>query len=134
MLDLRGNGGGLVVAIDRLISWCFDHDVTIGVQKSRKGDQPEVAKGRKDRYTGKIVVLVDSRSASASEVTARVMQIEKRGTVIGDYCRRVMDVDEVRTLTRTRAGGWAIRLVSTSITVADLKRSDGQFEKWASRG
>lgn len=64
-----------------LISWCFDRPITISTKQTRKGADTDVAKGRKDAYAGQIVVLVDSRSASASEVTARVMQIEKRGTV-----------------------------------------------------
>jgi C-terminal processing protease CtpA/Prc len=127
VLDLRGNGGGLVVAIDMLVSWCFDHDVKIGVMKKRKGDEPEVAKGRKDPYTGKIVVLVDSRSASASEVTARVMQIEKRGTVIGDRSAGAVmtSMQFGHTLGQELGGVGSFAFYATSITVADLKMSDG---------
>ena len=103
------------------------HDVKIGIDKTRKGDRPEVAKGRKDPFTGKIVVLVDSRSASASEVTARVLQLEKRGTVIGDRTAgAVMTSIFLRhTLGHELGGVGAVAFYGTSITVADLKMADG---------
>jgi len=43
-----------------------------------------MAKTHGDRFDGKLVVLIDSGSASASELLARVVQLEKRGTVMGD--------------------------------------------------
>jgi C-terminal processing protease CtpA/Prc len=127
VLDLRGNGGGLVIAIDMLISWCFDRDVRIGVQKTRKGDEPEIAKGRKDGYAGRIVVLVDSRSASASEVTARVLQLEKRATVIGDRSAGAVMWSRFfsHTLGQDLYGIGSVAFFGTSITVADLRMSDG---------
>jgi carboxyl-terminal processing protease len=127
ILDLRGNGGGYVVAIDMLLSWCFDRDVKIGVEKTRKGDEPEVAKGHKDAYTGRIVVLIDSESASASEVTARVMQIEKRGTVIGDRSAGAVMTSRffTHTLGQELYGIGSVAFFGTSITVADLQMADG---------
>ncbi len=127
VLDLRGNGGGLVVAIDMLVSWCVDRDVKIGIEKTRKGDEPETAKGRKDAYAGRIVVLVDSRSASASEVTARVMQIEKRGTVIGDRSAGAVMTSRFfsHTLGQELYGIGSVAFFGTNITVADLQMSDG---------
>jgi carboxyl-terminal processing protease len=127
VLDLRGNGGGRVVTIDMLLSWCFDHEVKIGVEKTRKGEHTEVAKGHKDPFTGKIVVLVDSNSASASEVTARVMQLEKRGTVLGDRTAGAVmtSIFISHTLGHELGGVGSVAFYGTSITVGDLRMADG---------
>src|SRR5207247_2088140 len=85
ILDLRRNPGGYVDTLQRLIGYFFDHDIKIADQKRRKESKPLMAKTQHDRtFKGKLVVLVDSNSASSSEVFARVIQIEKRGTIIGD--------------------------------------------------
>jgi carboxyl-terminal processing protease len=85
LLDLRGNGGGYEETLLRLIGNVIDHDVKVGDLKSRKEQKPVVAKTRGDDvFTGKIVVLIDSASSSASELFARIIQLEKRGIVIGD--------------------------------------------------
>jgi carboxyl-terminal processing protease len=85
ILDLRDNGGGAEETLLRLIGNLCDHDVTIGEIKRRKESKPLVAKTRGNSgFKGKLVVLVDSDSASASELLARVVQLERRGVVLGD--------------------------------------------------
>lgn len=109
-----------------LISWCFDRPITISTKQTRKGADTDVAKGRKDAYAGQIVVLVDSRSASASEVTARVMQIEKRGTVSGDRTAGAVMTSRFfpHTLGHELGGVGSVAFYATSITVADVRMSD----------
>ena len=85
VLDLRGNGGGAEVTLLRLIGRFFDKDLKVADVKERKKTKPLIAKtSGKSAYSGKLVILIDSESGSSSELFARVMQMEKRGVVIGD--------------------------------------------------
>lgn len=85
ILDLRGNGGGHVATEMRLTGYFFDHDVKIADERTRRKTEERIAKSQKEKsFSGDLIVLIDSKSASASEVFARVIQIEKRGRVIGD--------------------------------------------------
>jgi carboxyl-terminal processing protease len=86
IVDLRGNHGGADDTLRYFLGMFFDHDVKLGNKVERKKTSPEVAKSEHRIYfPGKVIVLVDSESASAAEIFARVMQLEKRGTVIGDH-------------------------------------------------
>ncbi|MBI4481930.1 MAG: hypothetical protein HY652_03470 [Acidobacteria bacterium] len=85
ILDLRGNPGGAVSVLERLVGYLFDRDMKIADLKGRKEIKPIKSKTRGDRaFKGKLVVLVDSESGSSSEFLAHVVQLEKRGTVAGD--------------------------------------------------
>lgn len=85
IVDLRGDGGGSEEVLTQLLGGVFPKDVTIASREGRKERKPVIAKGRGDHaFEGKLVVLVDSRSASCSELLARTVQLEKRGVVIGD--------------------------------------------------
>jgi len=85
ILDLRGNGGGAEVTLLKLLGYFVDKDTKVGDVRTRKETKPMIAKTRgSDGFKGKLIVLVDSQSASSSEVFARTIQLEKRGTVIGD--------------------------------------------------
>lgn len=124
ILDLRNNGGGRVDMQERLIGNFFPRDVKIGVSKWRKKTQDEVAKSRKDdTYNGKVVILIDSNSASSSEVFARVMQLEKRGKVLGDN-----SAGAVMTSIRYdySVGLDVVAYYGASVTVADLIMTDGK--------
>jgi len=85
ILDLRGNPGGYVVTLEKMAGYFFDKDVKIADFKGRKPFKPQVAKTQgADSFDGKVIVLLDSASGSAAEIFGRLMQIEKRGIVLGD--------------------------------------------------
>lgn len=124
ILDLRGNGGGYVKTLERLAGYIFDKDVKIAELKGRKPMDPSESKTRgKDSFTGKLIVLVDSNSGSASEIFARLVQLEKRGIVLGDVSAgAVMQAKGFFTTTgaNDEVGYGA------SITNADVIMSDGK--------
>lgn len=124
VLDLRGNPGGAVVTLERMISDIFDHEIKIADRIGRKELKPQIAKAHGgDKFTGKIVVLVDSRSASAAELFARVMQLEKRGTVIGDKSAGAV----MEALHYSGSQGTDTKIFyGFSITDADLIMKDGK--------
>ncbi|HET9527054.1 MAG TPA: S41 family peptidase [Pyrinomonadaceae bacterium] len=124
ILDLRRNGGGDEKAMLALIGNLFDRDINVGNLKTRKEEKPLVAKTRGESgFKNKLIVLVDSESGSAAEVVARVVQLEKRGTVIGDRTSgKVM---------RSRLYPHQIGLetqvfYAVSVTNADLLMTDGK--------
>jgi len=95
VLDLRGNPGGYINALRRMVGNVFDHDITIGTMEKRKKSEPMNSKGNK-AFNGKLIVLIDSRSASSAEIFARVIQLEKRGAVVGDRSAGAVMVAEER--------------------------------------
>jgi C-terminal processing protease CtpA/Prc len=124
ILDLRGNGGGAEETLLRLIGGLFDHDVKVGDLKTRKEAKPLVAKTRGDRaFAGKLVVLIDSDSGSAAELLARVVQLEKRGTVIGDVSAGA--VMRARHFDH-QLGADIVVPYGVSITDADIIMADGK--------
>jgi C-terminal processing protease CtpA/Prc len=124
IIDMRGNSGGRVDMVVRLIGNIFDHDVKVADEKRRKETKEVIAKSRGgDAYKGKIIALIDSDSASASEVFARVLQVEKRGQVFGD--RSAGAVMESRFFGREH-GIDRIVFFGTSVTIADLIMTDGK--------
>jgi carboxyl-terminal processing protease len=124
VLDMRGNPGGAVSEVEDLLRNVMDHDVHIGDRVTRGGRKPENIRGfGHNAYTGKMTVILDSRSASAAEVTSRVLQLEKRATVIGELSSgKVMEARTwVDFIGAGRAFGYA-----TSVTEADLIMADGK--------
>jgi len=124
IMDLRDNGGGSVETLREFLSNFFEQQVKICDRVTRDGTKPTMAKaGGKDAYRGKLIVLVNSASASASEMLARVVQLEKRGTVIGD--RSAGAVMEARRY-QYQIGFERALLYGASITDADLIMTDGK--------
>jgi C-terminal processing protease CtpA/Prc len=123
VLDLRGNPGGSVETLKHLIGGCFDKEIKIGDRVGRSEHKPVTAKSHGHPFTGQLIVWVDSDSASAAEVFARVIQIEKRGTVLGDRSSgKVMEALRYQHFT-----GVDTRVYyGASITDADIIMADGK--------
>jgi C-terminal processing protease CtpA/Prc len=124
IIDMRGNGGGYVEALLQLLGYFFDHDIKVADPKGRKEIKPMIAKTRGDNiFKGPLVVLIDSGSASAAELFARVVQLEKRGIVIGD--NSAGSVMRAKNYDR-QLGVDTVVLFSVNITDADLIMADGK--------
>jgi len=97
ILDLRGNGGGSAAMSESLVGSFFNAKTLIGRTETRTGQPITIAfgaiklitlersvPGREDAYAGKVAILMDSDSASASESTAGGLQSTGRGIVVGE--------------------------------------------------
>ncbi|MDP4266029.1 MAG: S41 family peptidase [Bacteroidota bacterium] len=84
ILDLRGNGGGyLNIAIELADEFLDDNKVIVFTQGINSPKQVYSATDRGNFNTGKIVVLIDEGSASASEIVTGALQDWDRALVIG---------------------------------------------------
>ena len=96
VIDLRSNPGGAVQSVDRLLAEFFDKRVELGRTTTRTGKPvsllfgaveiirlKSVTEGNERAYSGPVAVLVNSQSASASELFAGAMQSTGRGVVVG---------------------------------------------------
>jgi carboxyl-terminal processing protease len=84
VLDLRGNGGGYQQTMVDLMGQFSGEPFDMAQSVSRKKTESIRVKPLSPRISCPLFILVDSASASASEMFARSMQIHKRGIVIGD--------------------------------------------------
>lgn len=123
ILDLRSNPGGSVETLKWFLGGLFENDVKVGDRVRREDTKEMTAKRSHDPFTGKLVVLVDSQSASAAEVFARVVQIEKRGKVLGDRSSGSV-MESLRY--QYHSGTEIMVFYGASITEADLVMTDGK--------
>lgn len=123
IVDLRGNPGGSVETLGYLLGGMFDREVKIADRVGRKDSKPEVSKKMHNPFMGKIVVLVDARSASAAEIFGRIIQLEKRGIVIGD--RSSGSVMEAKHYSE-KIGADTVIFYGASITDSNLIMTDGK--------
>jgi C-terminal processing protease CtpA/Prc len=128
VIDVRGNPGGLVKTLEQVTSRLFDRELKIGDAKGRRSTKTSIAKKRKNPFPGKVVVLVDSGSASAAEVLARVVQLEERGRVIGDRSSGSVMESELHAFALEVSDPSDLVLIfyGVSVTSADLIMKDGK--------
>jgi carboxyl-terminal processing protease len=84
VLDLRGNGGGILNEAVNMADEFLDGDKLIVYTQGDKQPRIDFNSKRPGLFeAGKLVILVDEGSASASEVLAGAVQDWDRGTIIG---------------------------------------------------
>ena len=85
ILDLRGNGGGYVSAARDLLSLWLDGDKVL-IQRAKYLDEEITYAKRSNAILKdmKTIVLVNSTTASASEIVAGALQDYNKATIIGE--------------------------------------------------
>lgn len=84
IIDLQGNGGGYLDAAINIANELLDKKELIVYTEGKKSNRSEFfAKGDGMFKNGKLIVLVDEFSASASEIVTGAIQDWDRGLVVG---------------------------------------------------
>jgi carboxyl-terminal processing protease len=85
ILDLRSNGGGILQEAVKIVNLFVPRDVEVVSQKGKVKEKNYTYRTQATPLAGDLplVVLVNSRSASASEIVAGAIQDLDRGVVIG---------------------------------------------------
>ena len=122
ILDLRGNPGGLERGLVRLVGRVFDRRLVVDTIRRRRETRVVESTPVGRPFAGRLYVLIDSRSASAAEVFARLVQQEGRGVVLGDRSAGLV----MRSMNHALSMGVDIRIFyALSITDADVIMPDG---------
>lgn len=83
-IDLRNNPGGFLGIAEQIVDEFLENDKLILFTKNKRGDIEESYATRKGDFEGgKVYVLIDENSASASEIVAGALQDNDRGTILG---------------------------------------------------
>ena len=121
IVDLRGNGGGLLEEARTLSGLFIDTGPVVQV-KQASGVQSLADDDEGTAWEGPLVVLIDKMSASASEIFAGVIKDYNRGLIIGDVSTfgkgTVQSIEPVSDHLRRRAG----TLVPDDRLIATLER------------
>lgn len=102
ILDLRGNGGGIVDEALQIVNLFVEEDQTVVETKGKTARTNHVYKTRnKARYPDlPLVVMVDKNSASASEIVAGALQDLGRAQLIGQRTFGKGLVQNVRSISK----------------------------------
>jgi carboxyl-terminal processing protease len=84
VLDIRGNGGGIVDEAVNMADEFLGNDDLIVYTEGRKSPRKEYHAQRPGSFeTGKLILLVDEGTASASEILAGALQDWDRASIVG---------------------------------------------------
>ncbi|MBK9451178.1 MAG: carboxy terminal-processing peptidase [Bacteroidetes bacterium] len=83
VIDLRNNGGGSLMDVVEMAGLFVDQGPMVQVRNRYGAPQVLEDSDPKTLYDGPLVILVNSSSASASEIMAAAIQDYKRGIIVG---------------------------------------------------
>ncbi len=84
VLDLRDNPGGYISTAERVVDEFLEKNKLVLITKNKSGDiNKTYATSKGDFEHGKLYVLINENSASASEIVAGALQDNDKGTIIG---------------------------------------------------
>ena len=122
ILDLRGNGGGLLDAAIDVSSVFLDGETVLYQVEKDKEDKVYSAR-RGGEYTDPpLVLLVDGGTASASEIVAGALQDRDRATLIGQKTYGKGSVQSVYDL----SDGSSVHITSAKWLTPSRRQIDGQ--------
>lgn len=84
VFDLRGNPGGVGGIAMSIAGRLIEKGASLGTMKMRSGEMRFAAFPQANAYSGPVIVLIDSMSASTSEIFAAGLQEMGRAVVIGE--------------------------------------------------
>ena len=108
VFDLRSNPGGLLDSVLGIADYFIDKGELIFIMKDKAGNEYKEYSQDKPVFTGKMTVLVNGYSASASEVFTGIMQDYGRAVIMGEQTFGKGIVQSYFKLT----GGGALKLTT----------------------
>lgn len=124
IVDLRGTPGGRVDSVMDFLGDVFTHEIKVGNWVARnKTEKLVVRPNSRDAFTGDLIVLIDSETASGGEIFSRMIQLEERGTILGDHSSGMTMESEYQI---HRYGENPIYYYGDSVTVASTVMEDGK--------
>lgn len=98
IIDLRGNGGGLVDEAIKILSSFLEEGTKVVEIRGKNGEYTYTTRNRPLDLHIPLVVLVDKHSASASEIVAGALQDLGRATLVGQRTFGKGLVQNLRTI------------------------------------
>lgn len=84
IVDVRGNGGGYLEMAEKIADeFLKNHELIVKTKNKSGNEDISLATDKGDFETGKIYILIDENTASASEILAGAIQDNDRGTIVG---------------------------------------------------
>ena len=84
IIDLRGNPGGFGAMTTGLAGLLVQAETSLGTNKNRTEETNLIVYPQENSFKGNLIILADSETGSASEVSTAGMQGIKRAKVIGE--------------------------------------------------